>query len=278
MYRKLAYISTFFALAIFILSFGMMARGQNTGGSADDHAADLQKKKTTYVKSDERTTGETDPQAPAEPAPDDTAAGSPQNASDDGRAGKKPVPKPPSMDSDYIKEVPKDYNLALPAPTLKEISDNINQAIQADTSGKSVGLRLLAASYHYLGVPYKLGGDGVRTTDCSMFTRMSAIRAGLEPPPFRRGAGIQYGYSLNKKFDMRLISAGSSLQSLQPGDFVFFNWQNAFSRARPYGIGHVGLYIGPTKGRAIYTIEAGSPVNKGWRNTKYLVGFGRIVK
>lgn len=261
MSRKRFFIPVLFALAAFILYALPVIHGEDDALSGQ--------KKTGYVKSEEGTTGEGDPSAPG-------AANAPDPASPEGAPaglpdGKNDPLKPPSMDSDYTKEVPADFNMALPAPTSQEM-------LAAMSAGSSVGLRLLNASYHYLGVPYKLGGDGVRTTDCSMFTRMSAIRAGLEPNSFRRGAGIQYGYGLNKKFNMVLVSKGAGLQGLQPGDFVFYNWQNAFSRARPYGIGHVGLYIGPTKGKAIYTIEAGNPVNKGWRNTKYLVGFGRIMK
>ncbi len=263
MSRKLVYLSAFIAFIAFVFYSGPSIHGQDDPGSSISG-----QKKTGYVKSDESTTGETESEPGSEAG---SQPGSPQGALSEGDAARNA--KPPSMDSDYLKEVPKDFNLNLPPPTAAEI-----QAAFGGAASTEIGMRLLAASYHYLGVPYKLGGDGVRTTDCSMFTRMSAIRAGLQPQSFRRGAGIQYGYGLNKKFNMILVSKGTNLNGLQPGDFVFYNWRNEFSRVRPYGIGHVGLYVGPTKGKAIYTIEAGNPVNKGWRNTKYLVGFGRIVK
>lgn len=270
MNRKLAYLSVFFAMTVFFFYAGPLIHGEDEQN--DNPETVVGTKRPTYVKGEVSTTDTDNKQG--QQAGEEEGAG--QSGSSGGKEKDEEQSKPPSMDSDYLTEVPKDYNLNLPAPTQQEMQAVLAAAALAGDSG--IGTRLLAASYHYLGVPYKLGGDGVHTTDCSMFTRMSAIRAGLEPQSFRRGAGIQYGYSMHKQFNMRLISTGSNLNGLRPGDFVFFNWQNAFSRARPYGIGHVGLYIGPTKGRAIYTIEAGNPVHKGWRNTKYLVGFGRIVK
>lgn len=282
MSRKLAYISTFFALAVFFFSSGIITHGQNDGG-VYDQATGSRQKMTDYVKSEEQTTGVEDSEVGA--VKDD--AGSQQNALTEGKADQKASPSPEvSMDANYKTETPKDYFVNMPPPTPKEAAENIAKAVKVDNivsagkapSSKGTGLKLLAASYHYLGLPYRLGGNGVTSTDCSMFTRMSAIRAKLEPESYQRGAGIQYGYSLKKKFDMVMVSKGSTLKYLQPGDFLFFNWRNNFSRVRPYGIGHVALYIGPTKGSSVYTIEAGDPVHKGWRSTKYLVGVGRIVK
>jgi cell wall-associated NlpC family hydrolase len=128
-----------------------------------------------------------------------------------------------------------------------------------------------------------LGGDGVHSTDCSMFTRMSAVSSGLEPKTFRRGAGNQYGYSSKRQFEMQMVDRSSSyygidLTRLMPGDFLFFNWRNEFCRVRPYGVGHVALYIGPVKGTQVYVVHAGNPVKKCWINSKYMVGVGRIGK
>jgi cell wall-associated NlpC family hydrolase len=270
MNSKLAYLSAFLLMIVFLFYAGPLLRGED-----ENSETVIGTKRPTYVKGEERTTDTDAQENRGQAQQGDEAAG--QGASSGVKDLKdQEEQKPPDIDSDYLKEVPPDYNLKLPPPTQQELQGLM--AAAALNSDSSIGLRLLAASYHYLGVPYRLGGDGVHTTDCSMFTRMSAIRAGLEPQSFRRGAGIQYGYSLKKQFNMRLISTGTNLKGLMPGDFVFFNWRNEFSRVRPYGIGHVGLYIGPTRGTAIYTIEAGNPVHKGWRNTKYLVGFGRIVK
>ncbi|HAH06769.1 MAG TPA: hypothetical protein DCM05_09635 [Elusimicrobia bacterium] len=189
-----------------------------------------------------------------------------------------------SLDADYARETPKDFEIPAAPPTTKESADAMEKAEKL--GGKQAlmtGVKLLAAAYRFIGIPYKLGGDGVRTTDCSMFTRMAAVTSGLEPKAFRRGAGIQYGYSAKRQFEMQMISRsnsyyGTDLSRLMPGDFLFFNWRNEFCRVRPYGVGHVGLYIGPTKGKRIYILHAGNPVKRAWIDTKYLVGIGRIVK
>jgi cell wall-associated NlpC family hydrolase len=174
--------------------------------------------------------------------------------------------------------MPSDFIIKRPPPKVSEISRGISQGIQSRIKrGEKgdIGTRILSAAFKDIGKPYKLGGDGIRSTDCSMFTRMSMIRAGLADRNFVRSAGTQYRYSETGAYDMHLV------RNFEPGDFLFFNWRNAFCARRYKGIGHVGFFIGPKKGSAMYIIHAssvGGKVMKDWVNTKYLVGIGRVIK
>lgn len=271
MMKKFPYLLFSLLLAAFIALPGMLTHGQDGGKSAVRG-----QNQTGYVKSDEGMTSGTDQEAgdTEDDGAAPTAAGGQQGVKSAGGAG---------IVSDAGSVMPADYNIKLPPPTAKEAEANLARVLGTmrlqDAQSKLIGLRLLSAAGHYLGVPYQRDGrgDGVHGIDCSKLTRFAAMRAGLEPPSFVALAGAQYGYALKNKYNMRMISNGS-LENAQPGDFLFFNWRDAFSRARPYSIGHVALYIGPTKGNAIYLIEAGDPVQKRWGNSKYLVGVGRIVK
>ncbi|NTW28436.1 MAG: hypothetical protein HGA39_03625 [Coriobacteriia bacterium] len=72
----------------------------------------------------------------------------------------------------------------------------------------------------YLGAPYRWGGSGPNSFDCSGFTMFVYSQVGVDLP---HSAAAQIGYGERV-----------SRADLQPGDLVFFGSP----------IGHVGIYIG----------------------------------
>ncbi|AQQ54250.1 C40 family peptidase [Planococcus lenghuensis] len=76
----------------------------------------------------------------------------------------------------------------------------------------------------FLGVPYKYGGDGPYSFDCSGFTSYVFAHFGISLP---RSSSSQYG-----------VGTYVSKSNLQKGDLVFF--QNTYKS----GLSHVGIYIG----------------------------------
>ncbi|OGS47890.1 MAG: hypothetical protein A3J79_02780 [Elusimicrobia bacterium RIFOXYB2_FULL_62_6] len=278
MTKRFMYGSFFILLAAFVFLPGLITHGED-GEDADEGPVKGQLS-TGYVKSEEGVTGEMNSEpGSGEPAQARTQA-VPGGETAEGAGGVG------IMGSDAGGKAPADFYMNLPAPTPREAQANLSAYLNgmalATAQTKLIGLRLLNSAYTFLGIPYQFNGRGdcVHGIDCSKLTRCAAIKAKLEPTSFVALAGAQYGYALKKQYNMQMVSTGSpaSLANVQPGDFLFFNWRDAFSRARPYSIGHVALYIGPTKGSSMYLIEAGNPVQKRWGNQKYLVGVGRIVK
>lgn len=96
------------------------------------------------------------------------------------------------------------------------------KAAAAPTSGGQDGV-VRAAAFRYLNIPYRLGGNGDGTIDCSGYTRAVYKALGVALP---RTARAQYG-------------AGSAVSraGLRMGDLVFFNTMGG-------GVSHVGIYIG----------------------------------
>ena len=56
-----------------------------------------------------------------------------------GKAERNPGNVPASMDSDYMKEVPKDYNLDMPDPTPEEAAENLAKAAKAAAEDGKAG-------------------------------------------------------------------------------------------------------------------------------------------
>lgn len=80
-----------------------------------------------------------------------------------------------------------------------------------------------AASTRFLGIPYRLGGTGRGSVDCSGYTQMVFRSMGINIP--RTAAGQwRTGYAVNSR-------------SLRAGDLVFFNTTGR-------GVSHVGIYLG----------------------------------
>lgn len=80
----------------------------------------------------------------------------------------------------------------------------------------------------YTGVPYRMGGNGPKSFDCSGFVHYVYMKYGMNLPR-----------SSDKMAQFGMPVEGS-VSELQKGDLVFFN-----GRRRGSGIGHVGIYIGP---------------------------------
>lgn len=102
---------------------------------------------------------------------------------------------------------------------------------------KTAAGRLLYAASQQLGKPYRLGGDGVLSTDCGLLTRDAMRRAGLADPSFSRLADEQFRYA----------EAGQQCLSLtktpRAGDLVFFNHPTHQSSQAYRGITHVGIFV-----------------------------------
>ncbi len=75
----------------------------------------------------------------------------------------------------------------------------------------------------YIGIPYRFGGTDTQGFDCSGFIQYVFRKKGMTLP---RSADEQYG--LGKKV---------SMNSLQPGDLVFFSTYEK-------GVSHSGIYVG----------------------------------
>ncbi|WP_261664886.1 C40 family peptidase [Deinococcus sp. Marseille-Q6407] len=91
------------------------------------------------------------------------------------------------------------------------------------TPAGSGGATVRTAASRYLGIPYRMGGTGRGTVDCSGYTQLVFRNMGISIP---RTTGGQWrtGYSVSSR-------------SLRAGDLVFFNTMGR-------GVSHVGVYLG----------------------------------
>jgi cell wall-associated NlpC family hydrolase len=95
------------------------------------------------------------------------------------------------------------------------------------------GVRAVAYAKHFLGVPYRWGGNGPSGFDCSGLVRYVYKRFGVDLP-HSSYADFNLGRRVGR-------------WGLKPGDLVFFS-----------GLGHVGLYVG--HGRFIHAPHSGTNV------------------
>ncbi|MCU0455883.1 MAG: C40 family peptidase [Bacteroidales bacterium] len=86
----------------------------------------------------------------------------------------------------------------------------------------------------FTGHPYLWGGTSPYAVDCSGFMKMIYLTGGII---LARDASQQYRYGIS-------VDISSSLDSLRPGDLVFFGYVSSEGTER---INHVGMYIGDTK-------------------------------
>ncbi|MFB9476859.1 C40 family peptidase [Nonomuraea salmonea] len=98
-----------------------------------------------------------------------------------------------------------------------------------------------------VGDPYRWGGAGPHSFDCSGLTMYVWRRAGVKLP---HNAAGQY----------RAVRTKVSWRNLKPGDLMLL-----------YGYGHVGIYVGG--GRWVHAPGKGRPVRKesihGWVRSKF---------
>jgi cell wall-associated NlpC family hydrolase len=114
--------------------------------------------------------------------------------------------------------------------------------------------RLVYHAAQFLGLRYRLGGDGKKSTDCGMLTRMAMIGAGLVDNVFNRVAATQYKYAEEGQMGLTLVDKN---EEPAPGDLVFFKWNTRRARHRYKGITHVGIFLGKV-GESLYVLEAHS--------------------
>lgn len=119
--------------------------------------------------------------------------------------------------------------------------------------------RLVTIALNQRGLPYVFGGTSPRTGfDCSGLVQYSYAQLGLSIP--------------RNSYDQYRLSTPVYINSLQPGDLVFFRTRNIF-------VSHVGIYLGDN--RFVHAPGEGRPVSIDsiesayWR--KRLVGGGSIL-
>jgi murein DD-endopeptidase len=108
-----------------------------------------------------------------------------------------------------------------------------------------------------LGAPYKWGGNGPTSFDCSGLVRYVHDQLGIGTP---RTAAEQYA-----------AAKPVSMKGLSPGDLLFFRIKGA-------RISHVAIYTG--EGRFIHAPKTGRPVELRMLDDEYyaprLAGAGRL--
>ena len=119
---------------------------------------------------------------------------------------------------------------------------------KSSKSSSSKAKRAVAFAYKQIGDPYRYGGTGPNSWDCSGLTGGAWKAAGVKIP---RTSQAQYR-SLKKV----------SKSNLRPGDLVTFYG----------GRSHVGIYVG--KGYIIHASRPGKPVNK--MKMKYMPYAGAV--
>ena len=110
-------------------------------------------------------------------------------------------------------------------------------AVAPPAPSTGAGQRALAAAEAELGKPYRYGGAGPGSFDCSGLAMFAWRAAGVSLP---HSASDQYGSTPHVP-----------LSSLQPGDLLFFGSSGS--------IGHVSLYVSP--GRMIEAEDSGTVVS-----------------
>lgn len=109
----------------------------------------------------------------------------------------------------------------------------------------------IASARAMIGTPYRWGGIGPNSFDCSGLTQFAYRKAGIELP---HNSSAQHN-----------AVKSVSVDELQPGDLVF---------SGSGGIGHVGLYIGD--GQMIHSPQSGETVRVSPLR-RNLIGAGRPV-
>ncbi|GAA3663471.1 hypothetical protein GCM10022224_029310 [Nonomuraea antimicrobica] len=108
--------------------------------------------------------------------------------------------------------------------------------------------KAVAAAKDQIGDPYRYGGTGPGSFDCSGLVLFAWKKAGVKLP---RVASSQFARIRNK----------ISWRNLKPGDLLFFS-----------GLGHVGMYVG--KGKMIHSPRTGERVRidklDGWRKSSFV--------
>jgi murein DD-endopeptidase len=121
----------------------------------------------------------------------------------------------------------------------------------------SVGNEIALRAISLLGAPYKYGGNGPRSFDCSGLVRFVHDQLGIDVP---RTAAEQFS-----------AATPIGLEGIEPGDLLFF-------KINGRRVSHVAIYTG--EGRFIHAPQTGRPVELRTLDDEYyrprLAGAGRL--
>jgi cell wall-associated NlpC family hydrolase len=125
----------------------------------------------------------------------------------------------------------------------------------APLASNPLGPRIAALAAHYVGRPYRFGGESPKGFDCSGLVHYVYRRVGLEVP---RTAAEQ-----------RAAAQRVNAEALEPGDLVFFYTPE----------NHVGIYVG--HGEFVHAPAAGRRVERTRLDSPYFIlgfaGGGRFL-
>lgn len=108
------------------------------------------------------------------------------------------------------------------------------------TSNKTTVKNVIQSAKNMLGTPYLWGGTSIKGVDCSGFVKTAYFVNGVVLP---RDASQQVlvGETVDIK-DHDTVSVTKALQTLQPGDLLFFS---SLKEGKPTGrVSHVAMYLG----------------------------------
>jgi cell wall-associated NlpC family hydrolase len=143
----------------------------------------------------------------------------------------------------YSQEVKGDSVAVLPERTLlqselMQIAESLMNANQGFSGNGSIAETIIDFSKQYLGLPYRRGGKGPKSFDCSGFTSFVFKNFG-----YKLSAGcvtqVKQGTRIGK-------------EELQTGDLIFFKGRNAQSSR----VGHVGIVVANNGNGSISFIHA----------------------
>jgi cell wall-associated NlpC family hydrolase len=149
-----------------------------------------------------------------------------------------------------------------PLPPIGEIGSNaprVETTLPRTQAGAaaSVGSEIVIRAISLVGAPYRYGGSGPTSFDCSGLVHFVHQELGIDVP---RTAAEQYR-----------AAAPVSLDDLEPGDLLFF-------RIHGKRISHVAIYAG--SGRFVHAPQTGRPIEIRTLDDEYyrprLAGAGRM--
>ena len=151
---------------------------------------------------------------------------------------------------------------AQPLPPIGEITGtapSIDTTLPATQGGAapSVGSEIVIRAISLIGAPYRFGGSGPKSFDCSGLVRFVHHELGIEVP---RTAAEQYR-----------AATPVPMSDLEPGDLLFF-------RTAGKRISHVAIYAGSN--RFVHAPQTGRPIEIRTLDDEYyrprLAGAGRL--
>ena len=149
-----------------------------------------------------------------------------------------------------------------PLPPIGEIPSNaprVETTLPRTQGGASasIGSEIVIRAISLLGAPYRFGGSGPTSFDCSGLVRFVHQEVGIDVP---RTAAEQYRAAVPVR-----------MENLEPGDLLFF-------RTVGKRVSHVAIYAG--SGRFVHAPQTGRPIEIRTLDDEYyrprLAGAGRL--